>query len=61
MFKFVVNSEHNFNCYFIISKFVCADRSEEVMYSGDLNTTLVWYLNGPKEVGCQMVWYLNAI
>ena len=29
--------------------------------SGDLNTEQVWYLNGQKEVGCQMVWYSNAI
>ena len=29
--------------------------------SGDLNTELVCYLNGPKEVGCQMVWFLKAI
>ena len=27
----------------------------------DLNTKLVWYLNGQKEVGCQMVWFWNAI
>ena len=29
-------------------------------YSGDLNTKLVWYSNGQKVVGCQMVWYLNT-
>ena len=29
-------------------------------YSGDLNTKLVWYSNGGKEVRCQMVWYLNT-
>ena len=28
---------------------------------GDLNTKLVQYSNGQKEVGCQMVGYLNAI
>ena len=33
----------------------------EHVYSGDLNTKLVWYLNSQKEVGCQMVWFLNAI
>ena len=27
----------------------------------DLNTKLVWYSNGRKEVGCQMVWFLNTI
>ena len=32
-----------------------------LIYSGDLNTKLVQYSNGQKEVGCQMVWYLNAI
>ena len=30
-------------------------------YSGDLNPKLVRYLNGQKEVGCQMVWYSNAL
>ena len=30
-------------------------------YKGDLNTELVWYTNGQKEVGFQMVWFLNAI
>ena len=30
-------------------------------YSGDLNTELVWYLNGRKEVVCQMVWFSNTI
>ena len=30
-------------------------------YSGDLNTKLVRYSNGKKEVGCQMVRYLNVI
>ena len=30
-------------------------------YSGDLNTEQVWYLNGGKEVGYQMVWFFNAI
>ena len=29
-------------------------------YSGDLKTELVWYSNGRKEVGCQIVWFLNA-
>ena len=32
-----------------------------VTNSGDLNTELVWCLNGCKEVGCQMVWFSNAI
>ena len=30
-------------------------------FQWDLNTELVWYLNGPKEVWCQMAQYLNAI
>ena len=30
-------------------------------YSGDLNTKLVWYSNGQKEVECQMVWFWKAI
>ena len=30
-------------------------------YSGDLNTLLVGYLNGQREVGCQMVQFFNAI
>ena len=30
-------------------------------YRADLNLDSVWYLNGRKEVECQMVWYLNAI
>ena len=30
-------------------------------YSGDLNTELVRYLNGSKEIGCQMVRYSNAV
>ena len=25
--------------------------------SGDLNTELVWYLNGRKQIGCQMVFF----
>ena len=29
--------------------------------SGDLNTELLWYSNGRKEVGCQIVRFLNAI
>ena len=28
-------------------------------YSGDLNTLLVGYLNGQREVGCQMVQFFN--
>ena len=32
-----------------------------ISYSGDLNTELVWFLNGRKEVGCQIVWFFNAI
>ena len=31
------------------------------MYSGDLKSDLVWTLNGPKEVGLQMVWISNGI
>ena len=31
------------------------------LYSGDLNTKLVEYFNGWKEVGCLMVWFSNAI
>ena len=31
------------------------------VYSGDLNTKLVWYFNGRKEVECQMVWFFDAI
>ena len=31
------------------------------VYSGDLITKLVWYLNGRKEIECQMVWFSNAI
>ena len=30
-------------------------------YSGYLNTKLVRYSNGLKELGCQMVWYSNAV
>ena len=30
------------------------------LYNGDLNTKLIWYSNGRKEVGCQMVEFLNA-
>ena len=26
-------------------------------YSGDLNSELVWYLNGPKQFASWMVWY----
>ena len=29
------------------------------MYSEDLNTELVWYLNGQKEVGCQIFMYVT--
>ena len=32
-----------------------------LLYCGDLNTELVQHLNCQKEVGCQMVLYLNAI
>ena len=31
------------------------------IYSGDLKTKLVWYSNGRKVVGCQMIWFLNTI
>ena len=31
------------------------------LYSGDLNTELVWYSDGRKEVGCLKVWFSNAI
>ena len=31
------------------------------VYSEDLNTKLVWYSNGRKEVGYQMVWFSNDI
>ena len=34
--------------------------AEDLENSGDLNTKLVWYSNGQKGVGCQMVWYLNT-
>ena len=30
-------------------------------YSGDLKSDLVWILNGPKQVGLQMVWISNGI
>ena len=36
-------------------------RGEITKYSRDLITQLVWYSNGWKEVGCQMVWFSNAI
>ena len=35
--------------------------TELAWYSGYLNTKLVWYSNGRNKVGCQMVWFLNAI
>ena len=32
-----------------------------IKYSGDLNTRLVWYLNGQKLSDCRMIRYSNAI
>ena len=32
-----------------------------MIYSGDLKSNLVWILNGPIEVGSQMVLILNEI
>ena len=30
-------------------------------YSGDLESGLVWILNGQKEVGLEMIWISNGI
>ena len=44
------------------SHFTRLKSSPRVFYKQwDLNTELVWYLNGRKEVGCQMVQYSNDI
>ena len=43
----------------LLSTFFGLER-ESFRYSGDLNTKLVWYSNGWKEVGCQIVWFQNA-
>ena len=29
-------------------------------YNEALNNELVWYSNGQKEVGCQVIWFFNA-
>ena len=37
-----------------------SDSSFMTLYSGDLNTGLVWYSNGQKLFDHRMFWYLNA-
>ena len=37
------------------------EQSASFCIQWDLNTELVWYLNGQKEVGHQIVWFPNAI
>ena len=39
----------------------CGRRGEQLKYSGDLKSDLVWISNGPIEFGLQMVWISNGI
>ena len=59
-----------FNDYFVnkiaklkegIDQALVVDPQEKLKIQWDLNTKLVWYSNGWKEVGCQMVRFSNAI
>ena len=61
MVKSRMESDH-LNCWpFVIQTTSDILKSRLVRYNGNLNTELVWYFNVQKEVGCQMVWFLNAI
>ena len=46
-------------CEFFI--FFFASETVPLVFSGDLNTGLVWYLSGEKLSDLQMVRYLNVI